>query len=723
MLLLDPSRWTRRDSALCAVLALGALLVRLPELLTLPAFRDELAEVLRGAQILRGEQYPLVNMTPEIGPLFNYLLAAVFTVSGPDPYLPRLVVTLLGAATVPLTYALAWTLTGRRLVAGIAAALLATNSMHILVGHVAWSNATTPFWTTAALLALARGLRRGPSGETLRPRPLILAGVLLGLAFQSHSTVIIALVGLGLWLWWPGPAWRARVRAPAFWLAQIALVAVYAPVIVYSIIHPFAFWTAGIGVKNYALATSTESGGLDYGGNVAGLLLEWLRANAAAVARYPDPLRYLSTPGVLIAAALLLAGSGLAVRGRLWLPLAPILSTVILLPAINRDYQFEIHTRYIGFLLPLGAILTALPPAWAWERSRRLAQRRLLRVALALALAGLILSPLPVMRDYYAAELAAGRSNSGVLAILDQLNTPRVGAASYVNTVEAWQSIQLALGIWNVPNDALLDYNEPRLPPGAGGPDTPTLWRAFVAWAATLPPATPDLAVVLPPASVDSWRTLGGDLPWSAPLPVAGSNGERIATILRLPLSAAQLTAHPAAQLEPGLLIVVPRAADATSAAMGSRVAGTLDGKGIVRVLVLGDGTEAGTDPARRALTLGHHLPPDRLLWGGYPAAYLQRLIPTSGVTDREAAWIDPASGQTATTSPQGATLHHRLFGSEAALSAANLRADLRAAVALYRPTRLVAPPSDSRDPVAAATGQAVAYIARKAGVPLDTLP
>ncbi len=722
MLMPDSSRWTRRDSLLCAVLAAAALLVRLPELSTLPAFRDELAEVLRGVQIIRDQQYPLVNMTPEIGPLFNYLLAAIFSITGPDPYLPRLVVTLLGAATVPLTYALAWMLTRRRLVAGIAAALLATNSMHILVGHVAWSNATTPFWTTAALLALAAALRRDTGGAPLRPRLLITAGALWGLALQTHPTVIAALVGVGAWLWWPGPILRARLRRLAFWAAHGAFAVAYAPPVIYSIIHPFAFWTEGVQLKHYALATEGTGGSLDYGGNGLALTVEWVRANAAAVAHYDDPLRYLAAPAVLIYGALLITGVVWAMRARLWLLLAPILSTLLILPIINRDYQFEIHTRYIGFLLPLGAILTALPPAWAVDRCRQL-PHRLMVVAPALGTALLILYPLPVLRDYYATELAAGRSNTGVIATLAQLHTPAAGAVSYVNTVEAWQSLQLALGIWNVPNNELLDYNEPRLPPGAGGPDTPALWRAFVAWAHTLPPATHDLAVVLPPAAVDSWRAIGGDLPWHTLPLAAGSNGKPVAAVLRLPLSAAALAADPAAQLEPGLLIVIPRAADTTRPDLGGRIKNIIAGRGIVRVLVLGDGTEADTAVARRALLADYGLPPDRLLWGGYPAAYLRRLLPSSGVTDREAPWTDPATGQATTASAQGPTLHQRLFAGDATLSASDLRADLRAAVVLYHPTRLLAPRADSPDPVAAATGQAVAYIARKAGVPLDTLP
>src|SRR4029077_20042443 len=91
--------------------------------------------------------------------------------------------------------------------------------------------------------------------------------------------------------------------------------------------------------------------------------------------RQDDPLAYLADPVFLLYMLLLLGGVGLAVCRRLWLLLAPILSSVLLLPLVNRDYQFEIHTRYIGFLLPLGAILLALPCAALIAGGRRLPRR------------------------------------------------------------------------------------------------------------------------------------------------------------------------------------------------------------------------------------------------------------------------------------------------------------------------------------------------------------
>ena len=82
------ARWSRIDTGLCAALALAALAVRLPELLTLPAFRDELAEVVRGLHIYRGLSYPLTNEALDIGAFFNYLVALLFAGAGPDPYTP-----------------------------------------------------------------------------------------------------------------------------------------------------------------------------------------------------------------------------------------------------------------------------------------------------------------------------------------------------------------------------------------------------------------------------------------------------------------------------------------------------------------------------------------------------------------------------------------------------------------------------------------------------------
>jgi 4-amino-4-deoxy-L-arabinose transferase-like glycosyltransferase len=358
------ARWSRIDTGLCAALALAALAVRLPELLTLPAFRDELAEVVRGLHIYRGLSYPLTNEALDIGAFFNYLVALLFAGAGPDPYTPRLLVTMFGAATAALTYALARMLTGARLPALLAGSFLATNSMHILIGHVAWSNCMTPFWTTATLLALATGrTRRRPDGLP-GTRALLLAGLCAGLALQTHSSVVVFLLGIGVWLWWPGPAWRLRLRRPAFWGFHGMFLLAYTNMIIFNILNPLASWYHVVEHKGYALAgaapgSATVALGAGYPDNLLALLVEWVRANSADTINYDSVARYLADPQMIVYGALLVAGVVLAVRRKYWLLLAPIACGVLILPLFNRDYQFEIHTRYIGFLLPLGAILTA----------------------------------------------------------------------------------------------------------------------------------------------------------------------------------------------------------------------------------------------------------------------------------------------------------------------------------------------------------------------------
>jgi len=115
-------------------------------------------------QIYMGEVLPLTNVAQDIGALHNFILALLFKIFGPSIYLPRLYVAVTAAATVVLVYYLTRQLFGRR--AGlIAAGLLMTNGMHILVTHMAWSNCTTPFFFILAVMAVNR------SGKNTAPAP------------------------------------------------------------------------------------------------------------------------------------------------------------------------------------------------------------------------------------------------------------------------------------------------------------------------------------------------------------------------------------------------------------------------------------------------------------------------------------------------------------------------------------------------------------------------
>src|SRR5690348_15948182 len=75
-----------------AAIVLGAVAVRLQDLMLVPRLTDETEEVLVGLRIFHGEALPLVGADTYIGALFNYLLAGAFALFGPHPETGRLLV-------------------------------------------------------------------------------------------------------------------------------------------------------------------------------------------------------------------------------------------------------------------------------------------------------------------------------------------------------------------------------------------------------------------------------------------------------------------------------------------------------------------------------------------------------------------------------------------------------------------------------------------------------
>ena len=163
----EVARFRTRESALLAGLrtlaevgAVAAIVMlsvraRWTNLQTIPAFTDEVEEVALALAIFREGAWPLTNVDPYIGPLWNYLLAAAFWLLGPGAVVPRLVVLSAGVLTVVLTYALGRVLFCVR-VGLLGATLLGTSAVHAAVNsHVAWSNCVTPLFAVAGLLVLS----------------------------------------------------------------------------------------------------------------------------------------------------------------------------------------------------------------------------------------------------------------------------------------------------------------------------------------------------------------------------------------------------------------------------------------------------------------------------------------------------------------------------------------------------------------------------------------
>ena len=93
---------------------------------------------------------------------------------------------------------------GGRLAGLVAALLLATNYVHIIINsHVAWSNSLTPFFTTLAMLfaAQAFGDRSGAekAEDTMAPpRWMVATALATGLALQTHPTALVVALAIAV---------------------------------------------------------------------------------------------------------------------------------------------------------------------------------------------------------------------------------------------------------------------------------------------------------------------------------------------------------------------------------------------------------------------------------------------------------------------------------------------------------------------------------------------
>lgn len=315
-----------------------------------PRYIDELKEINLAYQIYLGRVYPLHNMAHEIGALHNYILAGIFKLFGPSIYWPRLYVALTSAATVVLLYYLGWKM-DHRWTGVIAAGLLLTNGMHILVTHMAWANCTTPFFFALALFAIVKAeeLRNGYW--------LIGAGFLWALALQTHSSVIIYV--LITFFYVLKPAFRRKTGIPLkyYWGGLFTFSAGYSNMIIYNLL------TRGesirwIFTKDYTL--ENKPGLYSYCHNLNQMFCELIRSISSTYSAYNNIRDYLGQPHFLLAVIFLSAGIYWAIKEKKTLPVLFLAGGFIVIPWINRRFGFYIVTRYIMPLIICSLLLMAL---------------------------------------------------------------------------------------------------------------------------------------------------------------------------------------------------------------------------------------------------------------------------------------------------------------------------------------------------------------------------
>lgn len=389
-----------------------ALALRLPRLGDVPRFTDEGLEVLWGLAIAQGRHLPLTAVDAYDGPLFAYLMAALFRLFGVHLLLPRLTIALAGALTVPATYALGWLLGGR--VAALAGACLALTSPTLVVfsSHQGWTSSLAPFFTTLTAAALIAGVQRQQS------LLIALGGLLAALSLQAHPTTAAALTGLALWLL-ASPECRRWRRKGATLCAGAALFLLgYAPMLIANA-RPDSPMLRESRQRAYAFAPTLDP--VEYLRRLARLLEEIAYAVSGAnlVSALPLRVALSGVSALLVSGALLV----LLLKGAHAVP-AMFASTLLLLPIVVKGESL----RYFAGLLPLayaasGVLAARLmrrkPPSPRALAGRHFAEPRINIALSTAAVSALCLCGLAILAAFYRRADAQGMTNAAYFQLRD----------------------------------------------------------------------------------------------------------------------------------------------------------------------------------------------------------------------------------------------------------------------------------------------------------------
>jgi hypothetical protein len=250
----------------------------------------------------------------------------------------------------------------------------------------------------------------------------VLAGLLLGLALQTHPLVVALLPGVALAVLLHD--WRI-VKTPWPWLAVGAFLVGYANVLAYNAEQSFESLRSAQRIQaEYAQDQQAASGYLPTAGS---MLLLLARIVGGAVDQRDSIAAYLLDPGVLIVGGLAIAGLVILAARRQLLPLLVCLSFLLILPAANPKFQTLLTTRYLMPIVPLlftcaalTVVLLAERVASRWPGSGR-------RAPLVALLVGLLLIAMPTISldRYYQRAYDRTDTNERILRLLSEIEAAR----------------------------------------------------------------------------------------------------------------------------------------------------------------------------------------------------------------------------------------------------------------------------------------------------------
>jgi mannosyltransferase len=220
--LLGPATWLLLLTVLGGALRvyrLGANSLWVDEFATLKIVSRPFAEILRTTAE--------VNFCP---PLYFWLVHGVVSIAGVSEFSLRLVSAAAGTLTIPVAWLLARELTRSRTVAGLCAALLALNPLHIWYSQEARPYALLVLFGSASLLFFLIAARSKTVGHWVA-----FVGCMSGVVLTHTIGPVFLAVALGWALLWPG---RVAVLRPLF--IASATVALIAAPFALTIVHAVA---------------------------------------------------------------------------------------------------------------------------------------------------------------------------------------------------------------------------------------------------------------------------------------------------------------------------------------------------------------------------------------------------------------------------------------------------------------------------------------------------
>jgi 4-amino-4-deoxy-L-arabinose transferase-like glycosyltransferase len=241
------SRATWLEIATVAALTVLAFLLRATALDSVPFTLggDEAWHGLLARQVLSGQmRNPFVMGYMSMPTFFYWPLSWSLWLVGDGMVGLRLPAALAGTATVPLFYGLVRSLWGRR-TALLSALFLVTYDYHIHFSRLGANNIWDPLFAVLIFWAVDRALGKGQEEPApLRIRPLMVAGLVLGLAFYFYTGARLLPI---LVVAYAGFVWLRRRRARGAPIGElirplavmgVATVIVAGPILSFAVAHP-----------------------------------------------------------------------------------------------------------------------------------------------------------------------------------------------------------------------------------------------------------------------------------------------------------------------------------------------------------------------------------------------------------------------------------------------------------------------------------------------------